>query len=130
MCQMRECVFELQFLHTGGNLQKVVQLDVALSTKVDFAQDVVGDFLVICVAHASHGVEQVVLRDVPVVIEIELFKGRLQGLDLVGGELGSHVQVGLVHGSDTLTGDGEDRLFLDVLELETLQVLWERKDDQ
>jgi hypothetical protein len=56
--------------------------------------------------------------------KVQGFERILQLLDLIRGELGSHVKLRLVQRSDTGTGDGWDSLVSDISKLETLQVLY------
>lgn len=121
--QMRKGVVEMQLLHTGSDLQEVVELDVALAAKVDFLHDVVSDVLVLGVTHLLHGVQEILLVDGTVVIAVQVLERLLEVPDLLGIELSSLVKLSLVQRSDTDSGNGGDGLVLNIRQLQASQML-------
>lgn len=125
LCQVCESGFQLQFFQSSGNLSLVhglerlrvayikvlSELNVTLSSKIDFSEDRIGSLGGRLVAHVLHGIDQVRTSDSLIVVllissmpitellithKVHLLELCSQASNLLRSELSSRVQSSLI----------------------------------
>lgn len=72
--QVSEGILELQLLKTSGDVKIILEVNLALSSEVDFSEDRVGQFDRCVITHTSHGMDEISTGDTLIVVLSNFFQ--------------------------------------------------------